>query len=100
MADKEWDQNYNTLDYAIMCSPDATLQIYEKGLAVGPLGKPYTADDTFGISIEEFNTEAIIRYRQNGILFYSSAVPPVFPLKVAISVREDATIREVRIFSA
>jgi hypothetical protein len=89
MSDREWDHNYNTVDYAIMCCPDATIQIYEKGIAVGPLGKPYTAEDNFGIGVEEINSDNVVRYYQNDQLLYTSSVAPELPLKGAASLRDE-----------
>jgi hypothetical protein len=98
MADREWDQNYNTIDYAIMCCPDATLQIYEKGVAVGPFGKTYSVEDTFGIGLEESGSVDVIRYYLNDELLYTSETKPILPLKGAASMREEgATIKQCQI---
>jgi hypothetical protein len=98
MGDREWDQNYNTVDHAIMCCPDATIQIYEKGVAVGPYGVPYTVESTFGISVEEAYAGNVVRYYRNDQLLYTSSVVPELPLKGAASLRDEgATIKQTNI---
>lgn len=92
MTERDWDHNYDSIDYAIMCCPDSTIQIYERGIAIGPFAKPYVVEDTFSIGLEEVNSTNVVRYYQNDELLYTSDTKPVFPLKGASSMREQGAI--------
>lgn len=98
ITDAPWDKNHASMDYAIMACADSTIQIYEKGLAVGPLGKLFQPNDTFSISVEDVNSVPVVEYYVNSQSLYRSASLPHFPLKGAICLREEgASISEGRI---
>ena len=84
-----WNQNYDTMNYAIMFCPDGTIQIYEKGLAVGPFGKTYTVNDLFRIGVFEVGGELAVLYFQNGELLYKSDTLPILPLRLGASLRDE-----------
>lgn len=48
-----------------MSGADGTIQVYEKGIAVGPLGKAYQTNDVLGIAVEELNSAPTVRYYVN-----------------------------------
>jgi len=87
--DVPWDKNFVTMRYAIMGCADSTIQIYEEGTAVGPLGRAYETNDTFTISVEEINSIATVRYYVNTQQVYQSIKPPTFPLRGAVCLREE-----------
>jgi hypothetical protein len=85
--------------YAIMCCPDSTIQIYEKGIAVGPLGNPYSEDDVFSVGVEPSDSALIVRYYQNDQLLYTSSANPELPMRAAVSLREEgASIKQSRMY--
>jgi hypothetical protein len=87
--DQPWDKNLNTMLYAIMACPDSTIQIYEQGLAVGPLGKSYRENDMLGISVEEVDSVPTVFYYMNNEPIYRSQKVPNFPLRGAITMKEE-----------
>lgn len=94
-----WNNNFETMDYAMMACADATVQIYEKGIAVGPLNSRYQPNDTFTISVEKAGPINEVRFYLNSACLYQSSTPPRFPLRAAICAREDgARISESKIF--
>ncbi len=98
--DGEWDQNYKSIDYAIMCCKDETIQLYEKGNAVGPIGVKYVIEDYFILEITETKGQMKVNYLQNNFLLYQSSVEPVLPLKVLVSLREEgAELKNSRIIT-
>lgn len=99
MSERDWDQNYNTIDYAVMCCPDSTVQIFEKGIAVGPFGKPYDTEDIFNIALED-DAPHKIKYYKNKEVLYTSEVEPALPLKGATSLYDEgATIKHCQIYT-
>ena len=99
ITDVEEFLNFATMEYALMACADARVQIYEKGLAVGPLNEEYRANDTFTISEEEVNSVDTVRYYVNSKRVYQSLTAPTFPLRGAVCLREDgASLSESKLF--
>lgn len=98
LNDKPWDKNLNTMLYAMMACPDSTIQIYEQGVAVGPLGKPYRESDILSISVQEVDSVPTVIYYINTEGIYHSLKVPTFPLRGAFTAKEEgASISESRI---
>lgn len=101
IIDASWDKSYASMDHAIMACADSTIQIYEKGVAVGPLGKLYQPQDTFSISVEDVVSVPAVRYYVNAKLLYQTQARPQFPLRGAICLRgEGASISESKIIGS
>jgi chitodextrinase len=86
------DAGYRSLDFAIYTTSAGTLFVYESGASAGSFGT-YATGDVLEIVIQA-NT---VRYKRNGVIFYSSAGRPVFPLVVDTSLYSlgAATINQV-----
>lgn len=92
MIERQFDYDYRSIDYAIMCCADGTVQCYEKGIAVGPVGIKYNSYDPFNLRIGEVISGAEgarIGFFRGDELLYWSDTPPVLPLKVVCLVKED-----------
>jgi len=63
------DEHYNTIEYAIYSRGDGIFSVYENGSSRGNFGE-YSTGDTFIIE----RMGSIIRYKINGIVFYTSAI--------------------------
>jgi hypothetical protein len=99
IQDAPWDKNFATMEYALMACADAKVQIYEKGIAVGPLNEEYRADDTFTISVEKVDSVDTVRFYINSKLVYQSLTAPTFPLRGAVCLHEDgAGFSESKLF--
>ena len=85
----EWDKDFESMGHAIMAAADGTVQVYEKGIAVGPFGTTYAANDTLGIAVEEIHWMPKARYYLNSECLYESSKTLNFPLKGAICLKED-----------
>ncbi len=73
--------SYTTIQFAFYLQSNGNLGIYESGSSKGNFGS-YVTNDVLRISIEA-NT---VKYFQNGILLYISAVAPTLPLLVDASI--------------
>jgi hypothetical protein len=63
------------IQYAIYLN--GTVSVYESGVSRGQFG-PVVDTDTFRVAVEN----GIVGYRKNGSVFYTSTVPPTYPLLV------------------
>lgn len=98
IADAPWNKNFKTMAYAIKACPDSTIQIYELGVAVGPILIRYKKDDMLIISVEGTRAAPKVRYYINTELVYESLNTPQFPLRAAIAVFEEGSgVSESRI---
>jgi len=74
-------QNYTDLEYGIHFVPGGTYGVYESG--VWKTGyAAYSIGDRFTVGVES----GVVKYRRNGVLFYTSTVPPTYPLLVDTSL--------------
>ena len=70
--------HYNDIDFAAYTAIDGQLLVYEAG--VKKLGnESYVVGDIIRVGVE---TGGVVKYRKNGIVFYTSAVSPTYPLIV------------------
>ena len=83
------------IDYAFFLKNDATFLVYESGTSRGSLGN-YATGDRFRIAVES----GVVKYYQNGRLFYTSGVAPTFPLWVDTSLGDpNSTVKDVVLFA-
>ncbi|MDB5274087.1 MAG: hypothetical protein JWO58_2454 [Chitinophagaceae bacterium] len=75
------DANYTSIQYGVYLLSTAALQVVESGTNRGSFGT-YAANDVFKVSVET----NIVKYYKNGTVFYTSAVVPVLPLLVDVSI--------------
>jgi alpha-tubulin suppressor-like RCC1 family protein len=79
--------SYTDVDFAIYFQSGGDLLVYEAGSNRGQLGT-YAAGDR--MRVEVFHST--IRYRKNGVVFYTSTVAPRFPLRVDLSLYSPGTV--------
>lgn len=93
LSNGDSDQNYTDVDYGILLRSDTSLAVYEAGGYRGDFGS-YAAGDRLRVEI----AHGTVKYRRNGVLFYTSTVPPRFPLRVDSALYSPAaTLTNVRI---
>jgi hypothetical protein len=73
-------QNYTEIDYALFLGAANQVRVYENGALRGSFGT-YIAGDKFKVAVEA----GVVKYYKNGVLFYTSAVAPTYPLLVDTS---------------
>ncbi|MCO6500208.1 MAG: PKD domain-containing protein [Vicingus serpentipes] len=89
------NSNQSTIDYAIYLVSNGTIRIYETGTNIGSFGT-YSSGDTARIVAEDGN----IYYYINSNLLYTSAIAPVFPLYVDVSINTDGgTLENIHLIS-
>ena len=71
------NSDYTDVDFAIHPVVGGTIFIYEGGISRGTFGS-YTTGDVLRVAVEG----GVVKYRKNGVLLYTSAVTPTFPLLV------------------
>jgi len=64
------DASYDSIDYAIYADDNATVQVYESGVAKG-VSSAYESGDVLRVE----RTGTTIAYKRNGAAIYTSAVP-------------------------
>jgi hypothetical protein len=86
-------QSYTDLEYGIHLVPGGTYGVYESGVL--KTGYPsYASGDRFTVGVES----GVVKYRRNGVLFYTSTSPPTYPLLVDTSLyTPGATVTDVRV---
>ncbi|WP_437968808.1 peptidoglycan DD-metalloendopeptidase family protein [Sorangium sp. So ce260] len=89
------DQGYGDIDYAIFLRGDGGLEVYEQGVGQGYFGT-YAAGDVF--RVEAFNGQ--VRYRKNGLVFFTSNTAPTYPLGLDTSLHDEgATVTSALVTS-
>jgi Chitobiase/beta-hexosaminidase C-terminal domain len=73
--------NWAEIDYAFYMYPTGTVAIYENGVWREGVSATFTGADVLRVAVED----GVVRYRKNGTLIYTSAVPPAYPLRVDTS---------------
>ena len=68
------DQTYQDIDFAIYLA-GSTVRVYEYGVSRGSFGS-YVSSDKFRVEV----AGSVVRYRKNGVVFYTSLLPASFPL--------------------
>jgi hypothetical protein len=86
-------QSYTDVDHGILLTETGTVWVYESGLRRGML-TTYVAGDRFRVGVES----GVVKYRKNGVVFYTSSVAPRYPLLLdAALYSEGATITDALI---
>lgn len=82
------NQNWDTLDFGLHCSnhADNAIYVYESGTERGTFGA-YAVGDKLRVSI----IGGVVKYSRNGTVFYTSAVTPVYPLRVDAALYDTGT---------
>ena len=75
------NQSYAEIDYAIYPSASGVLHIYEGTIWRAQPGT-YVAGDIFRVEI----VGGVVKYKQNGVVIYTSTVAPTYPLRVDTSL--------------
>lgn len=89
-------QNYLELLYAIYLTNAAFIEVHESG-AMKLTAVPYVITDVFRIEI----AGGVVVYKKNGVIFYTSAAAPTYPLYVDTSIFSNGgIISGVQLFSA
>ena len=68
--------SYGDIEFAIYLDA-GTVRVYEKGVLRGTFGT-FVSGDKVRVAVES----GVVKYRRNGTLLYSSAMAPVYPLRV------------------
>jgi alpha-tubulin suppressor-like RCC1 family protein len=71
------------VDFGIFLKSDGTLAVLESGVSRGAFGA-YAVGDRFRVEVGN----GVVVYRKNGLVFYTSAVAPTFPLAVDTSLNQ------------
>src|SRR5262249_32013009 len=74
-------QSYQDVEYGVYLTAAGGVQVYESGLRRGIFGK-YAAGDRFRVGIDS----GVVQYSRNGVVFYTSAVAPKYPLLAAAAL--------------
>ena len=83
--------DYADVDFAVLLGGNGGYYVYESGTFRGYFGA-YGAGDRFRVAVEG----GVVRYRRNGVLFYTSAVGPAYPLLVDTALfSANATVADV-----
>ena len=72
--------DFADVDFGLYLHSNASVYVVEGGVTRNggvPVGS-YATGDRFGVGVEN----GVVVYRQNGVVLYTSAVPPVYPLLV------------------
>ncbi|MFN5169971.1 MAG: T9SS type A sorting domain-containing protein, partial [Cyclobacteriaceae bacterium] len=75
------NSNYTSIQFAVYLRGDGQWEVYESGNFRGVFGA-YAANDVFRIAVEA----SVVKYYRNGVIFYTSGVPPTLPLIADVSI--------------
>lgn len=93
LADQDLSYDPAEIDFAIQLQNNGDVRVYESGTLRGTFGT-YAVGDRFRVEIQF----GVVKYRKNGVVFYTSGVAPVYPLSVDTALdTTGATLREVRL---
>jgi prepilin-type N-terminal cleavage/methylation domain-containing protein len=94
LGNGDTNQNYPDIEYAAYLVAGGVLQVYESGAYIGTYGT-YTATDVFKVAIES----GVVKYYKNGVVFYSHATTPSYPLKFDSSFYPGTTLANIKVSS-
>src|SRR5207247_6391684 len=87
------NQSYTDVDFGIYLDATGSAYVYENGTSRGNFGA-YASGDRFRVEA----AGSVVRYRKNGVVFYTSALAPKFPLLVDTALNTTgATLTNVKI---
>jgi RHS repeat-associated protein len=80
-------QSWDTIDFGLHCSNHAnnSIYVYESGTERGAFGA-YAVGDKLRVAI----VGGVVKYSKNGTVFYTSTVPPTYPLRVDAALYENS----------
>src|SRR5262249_10927285 len=86
-------QSYADIDYAIDLSAGGALEVFELGTSRGQVGT-YAHGDRLRVEVDR----GVVRYLKNGVVLYSSAVAPTYPVHAAAALYSaGATVADLSI---
>jgi RHS repeat-associated protein len=77
LSHTDTNQDYTTMEFALLPNSDGNLYVFESGVNRGVVST-YTTADVFRVAVES----GVVKYRKNGVLVYTSTVTPTYPLLV------------------
>jgi PKD repeat protein len=93
LSNGDADQGQADIDFALLAAADGTLQVWEKGVALGTFGT-YAGSDRLRVAVEG----GLVKYSRNGTVFRTSGATPRHPLLVDTTLSTPgATLRNVLI---
>lgn len=91
LANGNSDNSLSDIEFGIELRDDGNVEIFESGTSRGTVGA-YLSGDRFRVEV----SGGVVRYYLNGIVIYTSAVTPAFPLRADCSFySQDATLTDV-----
>lgn len=89
------DNTYDDIDFGLLLWPSGIVEVRENGIYKGD--HPYVAGDRFRVAEEG----GVVKYYQNGTVFYTSLIAPTNPLLVDTAFYSiGSTITDAVIFGA
>ncbi len=89
--------SYFALDFAFYLRADSLVGIYESGSSIFTGSELYTVNDKFTIRLATQGSKTVVQYAVNGIVVYTSAKAPVFPLMAGVSFgSRTAKVKSIR----
>jgi len=93
LGNGDTDQTFSDLEWAVYLTASGTFMVFESGVSKTS-SAPYVSGDRFQVGVEG----GVVKYRRNGVLFYTSTVPPSYPLLVDTSLyTPGATITDAKL---
>jgi hypothetical protein len=80
LSNGDTNQNYADIDFALMAGADGVLYVYEAGIYRGSFGA-YATGDRLRVAVEGGQ----IKYKRNGLSFYTSSGAPIYPLLMDVA---------------
>ena len=77
LSHSDANQDYTSMEFALLPASDGNLYVFESGVNRGPVSS-YTTNDVFRVAVEG----GVVKYRKNGALVYTSTQTPTYPLLV------------------
>ena len=94
LGNGDTNQSFTDIEYAIFVAPGG-YTVFESGTSK-TAAAPYVAGDKFSVGVES----GVVKYRRNGVLFYSSLIAPAYPLVVDTTLfTVGATLTDVRVLA-
>jgi hypothetical protein len=88
LSNGDTSQSYTDIDFCFMPGGDANLYVYEGGVnRGGPFGT-YVAGDVLRVAV----IAGVVKYLKNGVVAYTSAVVPTYPLICDTALFDSASV--------
>ena len=93
LSQGDTNRDYQDIDFALYLGSDGLAYVYEGGTLRGSFGS-YASGDRFRVEV----AAGLVRYRKNGVLLYTSASAPGFPMLIDTALNSSgATLADVTI---